>query len=62
MEKKDLKKSWVAPELIVLVRSKPEEAVLVNCKNATVNSLPNARAFFCEDTVCDSDCNAYADS
>lgn len=26
------KKSWETPELIVLVRSKPEEAVLVACK------------------------------
>jgi len=26
------KKEWVEPELIVLVRSKPEEAVLSGCK------------------------------
>jgi hypothetical protein len=26
------KKAWVTPELIVLVRSKPEEAVLGACK------------------------------
>lgn len=26
------KKAWVTPELIVLVRSKPEEAVLLTCK------------------------------
>jgi hypothetical protein len=26
------KKAWVEPELIVLVRSKPEEAVLGGCK------------------------------
>jgi len=26
------KKTWVMPELIVLVRSKPEEAVLTACK------------------------------
>ena len=26
------KKVWVEPELIVLVRSKPEEAVLISCK------------------------------
>jgi hypothetical protein len=28
------KKQWTKPELIVLVRSKPEEAVLVACKTA----------------------------
>ena len=27
------KKEWRKPELIVLVRSKPEEAVLAKCKN-----------------------------
>ncbi len=27
-----MKKSWKKPELIVLVRSKPEEAVLTGCK------------------------------
>ena len=26
------KKTWIEPELIVLVRSKPEEAVLSTCK------------------------------
>jgi len=26
------KKEWSEPELIVLVRSKPEEAVLISCK------------------------------
>lgn len=28
------KKQWLTPELIVLVRSKPEEAVLVFCKSS----------------------------
>jgi hypothetical protein len=29
------KKPWSRPELIVLVRSNPEEAVLAGCKTAT---------------------------
>ncbi len=29
------KKPWQKPELIVLVRSNPEEAVLIVCKNAS---------------------------
>jgi len=33
------KKEWKTPELIVLVRSKPEEAVLAACKNTT--TVPN---------------------
>ncbi len=32
MGKQEQKKAWVTPELIVLVRSKPEEAVLTGCK------------------------------
>jgi hypothetical protein len=32
MEQSTQKKIWVTPELIVLVRSKPEEAVLTACK------------------------------
>ena len=31
-------KKWLEPELIVLVRSKPEEAVLDACKTGTVIS------------------------
>jgi hypothetical protein len=30
-----MKKSWTKPELIVLVRSKPEEATLAACKGLT---------------------------
>ena len=29
---KENEKMWVEPELIVLVRSKPEEVILANCK------------------------------
>jgi hypothetical protein len=31
-KKPQTKKAWITPELIVLVRSKPEEAVLLTCK------------------------------
>ncbi len=33
------KKTWVTPELIVLVRSKPEEAVLTACKSSQTNEV-----------------------
>ncbi len=33
MEQPTQKKAWVTPELTVLVRSKPEEAVLSGCKS-----------------------------
>jgi len=32
MVQQEAKKAWVKPELIVLVRSMPEEAVLSSCK------------------------------
>jgi hypothetical protein len=32
------KKEWIPPELIVLVRSKQEEAVLALCKNLGFNT------------------------
>ncbi len=35
------KKAWVTPELIVLVRSKPEEAVLTGCKTAAAAIGPS---------------------
>ena len=31
----DSKKKWIKPELIVLVRNSPAEAVLLSCKGAT---------------------------
>jgi hypothetical protein len=33
-------KEWTKPELLVLVRNKPEEAVLVACKNFDVGPGP----------------------
>ena len=33
-----MKKSWNKPELTVLVRTRPEEAVLGLCKNTTVKT------------------------
>lgn len=35
------KKTWVEPELIVLVRNKPEEAILCGCKSAGKGSAYN---------------------
>jgi len=32
-------KTWVTPELIVLIRSKPEEAVLEGCKTSGSMSI-----------------------
>jgi hypothetical protein len=37
MNSKESSGVWTEPELIVLVRSKPEEAVLTGCKTGTGN-------------------------
>lgn len=37
--KEQNKKKWQTPELIVLSRSQPEEAVLTNCKSDTTGSV-----------------------
>lgn len=59
------KKAWQTPELIVLVRSRPEEAVLATCKYKTWGSgwpapvyedmgcqrKPYEKCLFCEVTA-----------
>ena len=34
------KKQWQKPQLVVLLRSKPEEAVLTACKTASLSAGP----------------------
>ncbi len=42
------KKTWVMPELIVLVRTNSEEAVLTNCKlDYAPNTGPATIAYLC---------------
>lgn len=50
MEKQGKKKEWVAPELLVLVRSHPEEAVLTACKLFGPNGPNNVNS------TCSTDC------
>jgi len=45
------KKKWDAPQLLVLVRRNPQEAVLTGCKTATTGSGENATADNCSDTA-----------
>jgi hypothetical protein len=46
------KKPWQTPELIVLVRSRPEESVLVNCKISGYGSGPEGTACLTGGVVC----------
>jgi hypothetical protein len=45
--KLQVKKEWKTPELIVLVRSKPEEAVLAACKLIATGSGHTGDAYGC---------------
>jgi hypothetical protein len=47
-EIKTEKRPWQKPELIVLVRSRPEEAVLANCKFDTTHGGPDVSFGACE--------------
>jgi hypothetical protein len=43
------KQTWAKPELTVLVRSKPEEAVLTSCKGNTTSTNPRGRNGACNE-------------
>ena len=63
VEMTDNKKSWIEPELIVLVRNKPEEAVLTGCKTSGTGLSRNDRFDNCytrDGTCfpCDADTNS----
>ena len=61
MEQKGKKKEWVAPELLVLARSHPEEAVLTACKNATTLSGSTDSFLLCIQSGC-ANCSVLATS
>jgi hypothetical protein len=56
------KKQWAKPELIVLVRSKPEEAVLDSCKGKPGTSGADSANSMCLKAECISPCLGYVDS
>lgn len=45
------KKAWEHPQLIVLIRNNPEEAVLSYCKSTIVGTSPRASANLCSETI-----------
>jgi len=51
------KKEWTEPELIVLVRSNPEEAVLLVCKTSGDYVNPAAENQGCDYTYCGPGCD-----
>jgi hypothetical protein len=60
-KKPQVKKEWTKPELIVLVRSKPEEGVLSACKNyqgVPANGGPASANGGCTVITCARACDA----
>ena len=58
-------KEWTSPELTVLVRSKPEEAVLVACKGGLAAGAPETYFHGCQSIVqskCTNSCVSIASS
>ncbi len=43
----ETKKAWVRPELVVLVRSRPEEAVLTGCKGPGIAGMGRPAGHAC---------------
>ena len=41
------KKAWSKPELVVLVRGRPEEVLTLNCKTNDIGTGPSATATHC---------------
>jgi len=61
-KKLQAKKEWKTPELTVLVRSKPEEAVLGACKSWVVGSAgANSRGLACGSEYDSAGCPACSD-
>jgi hypothetical protein len=56
------KKTWVAPELVVVTRALPEESILLGCKTSQITG-PVTIGFgcFCGDQIC-RPCSNLADS
>jgi len=55
------KKKWVQPELIVLVKRKPEEGILNGCKSFMLTDGPEETVMACDMGPCDP-CSENADS
>ena len=55
-------KKWQKPELVVLVRTTPDEVVLTACKGNNVATNPAVNFTLCSLAGCDSPCSALAAS
>ena len=59
-----MKEAWEKPKLVVLVRGKPEENLIINCKHWQVNPEgPNASVTACTGgTAACTECITYTES
>lgn len=57
-----MKEKWERPELIILMRGRPEEAVLVFCKNSTSTADFSPSNVGCYEFDCSTSCQDTAGS
>ena len=56
------KKKWQKPELVIMVRTTPDEVVLTVCKGNNSAQSPAVNFSLCSLAGCDSPCSALAAS
>lgn len=56
-----MKKTWEAPKLVILVRTRPEESILSACKTNVGATGPNNFDEYCWNTACEA-CQDQVDS
>lgn len=57
------KKKWITPQLIVLVRGKPEEAILGVCKSYSAwGGFPDVTVKQCNESWCSRGCESSVGS
>lgn len=54
-------KPWLKPQLTIIARAKPDEAVLLACKYAGPAVGPNGANFFCRTSPCEQ-CSSQTSS
>jgi len=58
-----MKKTWQAPQLIILTRSRPEEAVLTSCKDVIIaGGSPTTAQWACDGAGICLQCNTIVQS
>jgi hypothetical protein len=61
-KKSEMKKIWEKPKLIILLKGRPEELVLANCKGSNFTGGRANRNNGCKYLICLAPCSAFGTS